>query len=185
MDTGDISGLIRSPSGFHIIKLVNERDSEKVVITQTHARHILIKPDELTTEDDAMRRLRQLKLRIENGADFAELARGHSNDTVSAADGGDLGWINPGELVPEFEEVMKSLNPGEVSNPFQTQFGWHIVQVLERREHDSTNDVKRARARDAIRQRKLEEARENWLREMRDNAYVEYRLEEKPSPASR
>lgn len=178
MDKGEISDLIRSPSGYHIIKVTGVRDSEKTMITQTHARHILIKPDELTTDEDAVRRLKQLKLRIEGGADFGELARGHSNDTVSAADGGDLGWVNPGDLVPQFEEVMDSLKPGEVSNPFKTQFGWHIVQVLERREHDSTEDLKRARARKAIRQRKLEEARENWLREMRENAYVEYRLDE-------
>jgi peptidyl-prolyl cis-trans isomerase SurA len=178
MEQGEVSDLIRSPSGYHIIKLTGVRDSEKVVITQTHARHILIKPDQLTDQEEAVRRLRQLKLRIQGGEDFAELARGHSNDTVSAADGGDLGWVSPGELVPEFEEVMESLQSGEVSDPFRTQFGWHIVQVLERREHDSTADLKRARAREAIRRRKLEEARENWLREMRDNAYVEYRLDE-------
>ncbi|MEX2524164.1 MAG: peptidylprolyl isomerase [Gammaproteobacteria bacterium] len=178
MEKGDISDLIRSSSGYHIVKLTDIRDSEKVVITQTHARHILIRPDEMTSEEDAFRRLNQLRMRIQGGDDFAELARGHSNDTVSAADGGDLGWVSPGELVPEFEEVMGSLNPGEVSEPFQTQFGWHIVQVLERREHDSTEDIKRARAREAIRERKLEEARENWLREMRDEAYVEYRLNE-------
>lgn len=178
MEKGQISDLIRSSSGYHIIKLTDVRDSEKVVITQTRARHILIRTDELTSEEDAVRRLRQLKMRIQGGDNFAELARGHSNDTVSAADGGELGWVSPGELVPEFEEVMNSLNPGEVSDPFQTQFGWHIVQVLERREHDSTEDIKRARAREAIRQRKLEEARDNWLREMRDDAYVEYRLDE-------
>jgi len=178
MKKGDISDLIRSSSGYHIIKLTDVRDSEKVVITQTRARHILIRTDELTSEEDAVRRLTQLKMRVQGGDDFAELARGHSNDTVSAADGGNLGWVSPGELVPEFEEVMNSLAPGEVSDPFQTQFGWHIVQVLERREHDSTEDVRRARAREAIRQRKLEEARENWLREMRHDAYVEYRLDE-------
>lgn len=178
MQEGDISDVIRSSSGYHIIKLTDVRDSEKVVITQTRARHILIRPDELTSEEDAFRRLNQLRMRIRGGADFAELARGHSNDTVSAADGGDLGWVSPGDLVPEFQEVMDSLNPGQVSEPFQTQFGWHIVQVLERREHDNTEAIRRARAREAIRQRKLEEARENWLREMRDEAYVEYRLDE-------
>ena len=121
-------------------------------------------------------RLKQLRQRIEGGADFAELARANSNDTVSAADGGDLGWISPGDLVPEFEEVMNSLKPGEVSRPFRTRFGWHIVQVLGRRKHDSTADVRRANARQAIRQKKIEEARENWLRDLRDEAYVEYRL---------
>jgi peptidyl-prolyl cis-trans isomerase SurA len=177
MHKGDISDLIRSPSGYHIIKLLNVRDSKKVVITQTHARHILIKTDELTSDEDAVRRLKQLKFRIEGGADFGELARANSTDAVSAADGGDLGWVSPGDLVPQFEQVMNSLKPGEISEPFRTRYGWHIVQVLGRRKHDSTDDIRRARAREAIRKRKVEEAKENWLRELRDDAYVEYRLD--------
>lgn len=178
MQKGDISELIRSPSGYHIIKLTDVRQGDKVVVTQTKARHILIKTNELITDKDAKQRLEQLRLRIEGGDDFAELAKSHSNDTVSAAKGGDLGWVSPGDLVPEFEEVMNSLKPGEISEPFRTQFGWHIVQVLERRQHDSTDDVKRARAREAIRHRKIDEARDTWLRQMRDEAYVEYRLEQ-------
>ena len=177
MQKGDNSDLIRSSSGFHIIKLLDVRSTEQVVVTQTNARHILIRPDELISEDDARSRLQQLLLRIKGGDEFEDLARGHSNDTVSAADGGSLGWVSPGDLVPEFEVAMNELAPGEVSSPFKTQFGIHIVQVLERRAHDSTEDVKRAKAREAIRQRKLEEAHQNWLREMRDDAYVEYRLE--------
>ncbi|MCZ6525861.1 MAG: peptidylprolyl isomerase [Gammaproteobacteria bacterium] len=177
MQKGDVSELITSPSGYHIIKLTDVRTSEQIVVTQTNARHILIRPNELITEDGAKARLQQLKQRIEGGDDFAELAKGNSIDTVSAADGGNLGWVGPGDLVPQFEQIMDTLAPGEISNPFKTQFGFHIVQVLERREHDSTEDVKRAKARNAIRQRKMEEARENWLREMRDEAYVEYRLE--------
>jgi len=177
MQKGDNSDLIRSSSGFHIIKLLDVRSTEQVVVTQTNARHILIRPDELISEDDARSRLQQLLLRIKGGDEFDDLARGHSNDTVSAADGGSLGWVSPGDMVPEFEVAMNELAPGEVSSPFKTQFGIHIVQVLERREHDSTEDVKRAKAREAIRQRKLEEAHQNWLREMRDDAYVEYRLE--------
>lgn len=177
MQKGDVSELITSPSGYHIIKLTDVRASEQIVVTQTNARHILIRPNELITEDGAKARLLQLKQRIEGGDDFAELAKGNSIDTVSAADGGNLGWVGPGDLVPQFEQIMDTLAPGEISNPFETQFGFHIVQVLERREHDNTEDVKRAKARNAIRQRKMEEARENWLREMRDEAYVEYRLE--------
>lgn len=177
MQKGDVSEVIRSSSGFHIIKLLDVRSTEQVVVTQTLARHILIRPDELISEEDARKRLQQLLLRIRGGDDFADLARGHSNDSVSAADGGSLGWISPGDLVPEFEQAMNALAPGEISPPFQTQFGFHIVQVLERREHDSTEDVKRAKAREAIRARKLEEAHQNWLREMRDDAYVEYRQE--------
>lgn len=177
MQKGDVSELITSPSGYHIIKLTDVRTSEQLVVTQTNARHILIRLNELITENDAKLRLQQLKQRIEGGDDFAELAKGNSSDTVSAADGGSLGWVGPGDLVPQFEQIMDTLAPGEISEPFKTQFGFHIVQVLERREHDSTEDVKRAKARNAIRQRKMEEARENWLREMRDEAYVEYRLE--------
>ena len=177
MDVGGLSEIIKSPSGFHIIKLLDKRSSEQVVVTQTKARHILIRPDELTTAEDALRRLRQLRMRIEGGDDFAELAKAHSADTMSAAEGGDLGWTNPGDLVPEFERVMDSLDPGGISQPFRTQFGFHVVQVLDRREHDSTEDIKRARAREAIRKRKLEEARTDWLRQMRDEAYVEYRLD--------
>lgn len=177
MRPGDFSELIRSPSGFHIIKLEDIRDSTKNVVTQTHARHILIRTDELITDEDARTRLEQLAMRIKGGDDFAELARAHSNDPVSAAEGGDLGWVSPGDLVGDFEEVMNSLAPNELSRPFQTQYGWHIVQVLERREYDNTEELKRSRAREAIRKRKLEEAHEIWLREMRDEAYVEYRLE--------
>ena len=177
MKKGDISDLIRNSGGFHIIKLDDVRDSEKHVVTQTHVRHILIKPNELVTDDDARQRLEQIRLRIQGGADFAELARGNSNDSVSAAQGGDLGWVSPGDLVGDFEEVMNSLAPGEISVPFHTDYGWHMAQVLDRRQYDNSEELKRAQAREAIRRRKLDEARENWLREMRDDAYVEYRLE--------
>ncbi len=177
MEVGGLSEIIKSPSGYHIIRLQDKRSSEQVVVTQTKARHILIRPDELTTPEDALRRLQQLRLRIAGGDDFAELAKAHSADTMSAAEGGDLGWVNPGDLVPEFENVMDTLEPGATSEPFRSQFGFHIVQVLERREHDSTEDIKRARAREVIRRRKLEEARTDWLRQLRDEAYVEYRLE--------
>ena len=177
MEVGGLSDIIKSPSGYHIIKLLDKRSSEQVVVTQTRARHILVRPDELTTPQDALRRLQQLRMRIEGGDDFSELAKAHSADTMSAAEGGDLGWVNPGDLVPEFENVMDALEPGATSQPFQSQFGFHIVQVLDRREHDSTEDIKRARAREAIRRRKLEEARTDWLRQMRDEAYVEYRLD--------
>ena len=177
MEVGGLSDIIKSPSGYHIITLLDKRSSEQVVVTQTKVRHILVRPDELTTVDDARRRLEQLRMRIEGGDDFAELAKAHSVDTMSAADGGDLGWVNPGDLVPEFENMMDSLEPGAVSEPFPSQYGFHILQVLDRREHDSTEDIKRARAREAIRRRKLEEARTDWLRQMRDDAYVEYRLD--------
>ena len=178
MEKGDISDLIKSSSGYHIVKLADVRSSEKHMITQTKARHILIRLDELTTEDDAKIRLNQLKTRLEGGDDFAELARSHSSDTVSAADGGNLGWSSPGRLVPQFENVMNQLEINEISDPFKTQFGWHILQVLGHREHDDTENIRRTKASEAIRRRKSEEAHQNWLRHLRDEAYVEYRLNE-------
>lgn len=177
MNVGDVSDLITSPSGYHIIRLDDVRTGKKVIITQVHVRHILIKPNEVEKRKDVIRRLNQLKLRIETGEDFEELARAHSQDTVSAADGGDLGWVSPGDLVPEFEQVMNSIKVGEISQPFETQFGWHIIQVLGKRKHDNTEDALRTQAREAIRERKLSEAKDNWLRQMRDDAYVEYRLD--------
>ena len=178
MEKGDISDLIKSSSGFHIVKLADVRSSEKQIITQTLARHILIKVDELTTADDAFVRLEQLRTRIEGGDDFAKLAKANSDDKLSAAQGGELGWSSPGRLVPQFEEVMNQLEIGEISQPFETQFGWHILEVLERREFDDTENAKREKASETIRRRKSEEAHQNWLRHLRDEAYVEYRLDE-------
>lgn len=178
LQVNDLSGLIRSPSGFHIIKLLDKRSSAAEKIRQTKARHILIKPNEVISSDEAQRRLRQLKLRIAGGEDLAELARSHSDDKATAAKGGDLGWVAPGDLMPKFEEVMNSLTPGAVSDPFETPFGWHIVQVLDRREQDDTGEILRAKARAAIRKRKIEEEYQAWLRRLRDEAYVEYRLDE-------
>ena len=178
MSQGDVSEPIKSPSGFHIIQ-ISESKSEKVsIVTQTRARHILIKLDQLTDSDAAKNKLLKLKARIQQGDDFALLAKGNSDDSVSAISGGELGWRTPGELVPEFQREMDELSPGQVSEPFQTQFGWHILEVLERREHDNTESVKRSKAREAIFERKLEEAMQSWTRELRDEAYVEYRLDE-------
>ena len=176
MQKGDISDVIQSPSGFHIIMLSDLRSEDVHVVTQTHVRHILIKPTALISKADARTKLEQLRMRLEGGADFAELARSNSDDRGSAANGGDLGWVNPGELVPDFEQVMNGLKPGEISEPFETEFGLHIVQVLGRRQHDDTTEAKRAQAREAIRQRKIEEETQAWLRRLRDEAYVEYRL---------
>lgn len=178
MKEGEVSQLIQSPSGFHIIKLTGLRSGDKYMVTQTHARHILIKPNELINDEDARIRLEQLKLRASGGDDFSELARSHSEDTASAVNGGDLGWASPGVMVPEFENEMQQLEPGQISDPFKTPFGWHIVQVLERREHDSSEEHKRTRAREAIRKKKIDEAQQNWLRGLRDESYVEYRLDE-------
>ena len=173
---GDISEPIRSPSGFHLIRIADIKGAEQSIVAQTRARHILIRTGELMTEAEAREKLSQLKARIEGGDDFGLLARGNSDDAASAIAGGDLGWRSPGELAPEFQRAMDALASGQISAPFQTGFGWHIVEVLERRQYDNTESLKRGRARGAIRARKLEEATQNWARELRDEAYVEYRL---------
>jgi len=178
LDVGDISEPIRSPSGFHIIKLEDRRGQARQVIQQTHARHILIKTSAVVDDDKARATLNSLRQRILNGADFAVLARSNSDDTASAVDGGDLGWSNPGELVPEFEEVMGSLQPGQISEPFRSPYGWHIMEVLARRDYDGTDEVLRAQARQILRARKIEEQTELWERRLRDESYVEYRLDE-------
>ena len=147
-------------------------------LKQTHARHILIRVNELVSETEAKRRLDGLKERLDNGGDFAELARLHSND-LSAAKGGDLGWLYQGDTVPEFERAMDALKIGEISQPVRSPFGWHLIQVQERRTEDASADRKRLLARQALRARKSDEAYQDWLRQMRDRAYVEYRLEEK------
>ena len=172
MAVGDHSNLIRSSSGFHIIRLDNKRAGEKHIVTQTKARHILIRPNELNTEIEIITRLRQLRERILNGDDFAELAKSHSEDRGSAVNGGDLGWVNPGQMVPQFETAMNALNPGEVSEPFQSQFGWHIAQTLERRDLDNSEEFTQNKAKDFIRQRKVAEMTEAWLRQIREEAFV-------------
>jgi peptidyl-prolyl cis-trans isomerase SurA len=176
---GEVSGVLRSPAGFHILKLVDRRGGTIAIqpVPQTWARHILIKTSEVVSEAEARRRLVLLKERLDNGADFAELARLHSND-LSAARGGDLGWLDKGATVPEFERAMDALKVGQVSEPVQSPFGWHLILVLERRMDASPKQV-RLHAQQVLRERKGEEAYQDWLRQMRDRAYVEYRLEDK------
>jgi peptidyl-prolyl cis-trans isomerase SurA len=175
---GEVSSVLKSSNGFHILKLLDKRGKNvQLVIKQTHARHILVKTNEVVGDADARNRLALLRERIENGADFAELARLHSDD-LSASRGGDLNWLNPGDTVPEFERAMDGLKPGEVSAPVQSPFGWHLIQVLERRDQDVTQERKRLEARRAIRERKSDEAFEDWVRQARDRAYVEYRRED-------
>ena len=175
LQPGQVSPLLKSSNGFHILKLNDKRGLDAPLsVTQTHARHILIKTNELTSEADARNRLLQLKERIDNGVKFDELARLHSED-ASASKGGDLGWINPGDTVPEFENAMNALQPGEVSVPIQSPFGWHLIQVLERRKQDVTQERQKLVARQAIRERKAEEAFQDWVRQIRDSAYVELR----------
>lgn len=179
MQPGEVSKVIRSPAGFHIVKLVERRGGAAAGLQQmqqTRARHILIRTSEIVTDADAESRLKGLRERVINGGNFAELAKVNSAD-LSAAKGGDLGWVNPGDTVPEFERAMDALKPGEVSPPVRSPFGWHLIMVEERRMQDVTDERKRAAARNALRERKAEEAYEEWLRQLRDRTYVEYRLE--------
>jgi peptidyl-prolyl cis-trans isomerase SurA len=181
LKAGEVSELVKSPNGFHILKVIERRGgaAARAPVVQTHARHILIRTNELVSQDQARRRLMDLRERLINkAADFADLARQHSNDG-SASRGGDLGWVYPGDTVPEFEKTMASLKPGEISEPVQTQFGWHLIQVLERRTEDLSRERVRLAARQALRERKIDEAYQEWLRQLRDRAFVEMRLDER------
>jgi peptidyl-prolyl cis-trans isomerase SurA len=176
MDKGEMAGPLKSANGFHLIRLADKRSKGVNVIEQTHARHILVKKSELSSLEDDRKRALLLREKIRAGEDFAVLARAQSDDRGSAIQGGDLGWANPGQFVPPFEAAMRKLAVGEVSDPIESDFGWHIIQVLERREHDSTNEVERSKAKEAIRKRKIEEETEAWMRQLRDEAYVDIRL---------
>ena len=179
MQPGDVSGVLRSPAGFHLLKLLERRGAGLAApVTQTRARHILVKTSEVVSEADALRRLAGLRERIAGGADFAQLARLNSEDGT-AARGGELGWIHPGDTVPEFERAMNALKPGELSEPVRTPFGFHLIEVLERRTADVSTERQRLQARVALRERKAEEAYQEWLRQLRDRTYVEMRLEER------
>jgi peptidyl-prolyl cis-trans isomerase SurA len=180
LQPGETSPVLRSPGGFHVVKLMQRRGADDAApVVQTHARHILVRTSEIASEADARRRLADLRERIvTGGADFAELARLNSADG-SASRGGDLDWLLPGDTVPEFERAMNALKPGDVSQPFNTSFGWHLVQVLARREAGVTQERRRMQARLALKERKSDEAFQDWLRQLRDRTYVEMRLEEK------
>ncbi len=179
MQVGEISPVLRSANGFHILKLTNRRGgSSPLVIEQTHVRHILVKLSEVMSESQARHKLDTVKERLDNGGDFAELAKQYSEDG-SASAGGDLGWVNPGDTVPQFEKVMNELQPMAISDQVRTPFGFHIIQVLERRKQDMAKEAARLKARQEIRARKSDEAYQDWVRELRDRAYVELRLEDK------
>ncbi len=177
MQKGEVSDPIRSPSGFHIIKILDMKGLNRHIITKTHARHILIKTNELIDDEEAQKRLRALKERIQDGDDFGALARAHSDDKGSAVKGGDLGWVVQGVLVPPFEAAMNKLEIGEISEPVQTQFGWHIIQVLDRKQQDDSLEFKKNKIRGEIRKQKMDEETELWLRRLRDEAFVEIYLD--------
>ncbi len=176
---GETSPILRSAAGLHIVRLVDRRGGGVDAVQQleqTRARHILVRTSEVLSDADAEARLLALRERVANGADFGELAKANSAD-LSAASGGDLGWLNPGDTVPEFERAMNALQPGEMSPPVRSPFGWHLIQVVERRLQDVTDERKRNAARQALRERKAAEAYEDWLRQLRDSTYVDLRLE--------
>jgi peptidyl-prolyl cis-trans isomerase SurA len=173
---GEVAEPLRTPTGFHIVRLNDKRGgTQQVMVSQVHVRHILMKPNELADDATVRQKLTDLRTRIVKGEDFAGLAKISSEDPGSASDGGDLGWTGPGTFVPEFEQSIAALKEKEISEPFKTPFGWHIVQLLGRREFDNTDELKRKHAVDEIRASKADEETELWLRRMRDEAYVEYR----------
>jgi peptidyl-prolyl cis-trans isomerase SurA len=179
LQPGETSDVLRSPNGFHIVKLLEKRGkAAEPTVTQTRARHILIRTKEGLSDTDARARLTRLRERIVAGEDFGELAKVHSDDG-SAQKGGDLGWISPGETVAEFERALNSLRDGELSQPFQSPFGWHLAQALERRQEEMSEDRKKFNARQTVRARKADDAYQDWLRQQRDRAFVENRLEER------
>jgi peptidyl-prolyl cis-trans isomerase SurA len=176
MQTGEVSGIIQTGSGFHIVRLNEMRGAERVMVDQVRARHILISPNELLDDDATEQKLLGLREQLLAGEDFATVAVANSEDTVSAADGGDLGWNAPDAFVPEFAEKMTSQEIGEISEPFRTRFGWHILEVTDRRSYDTTDDLKQNRCVQQIRASKAEEERQLWLQQLRDNAFVDIRL---------
>src|SRR5690606_15434858 len=176
LEPGDTSGPIRNNSGFHLVRRDEKRASQQTMENQTAARHILITTNEVLDDAAARQKLADLRQRILDGEDFASVARVVSEDPQSAVDGGDLGWSAPGSYVPEVEQALAELEPGALSEPFRTSYGWHIAEVLERRVHDATADRQRQEAVMAIRNSKLGEEVEVWTRRLRDEAFVEYRL---------
>lgn len=179
LQVGGVSRPFRSGNGVHILKL-NERraGSSTLIVEQTHVRHILLKPNEVLSDKEAKQKIEGIKERIDHGTPFQDMARQYSDDG-SASNGGDLGWISPGDTVPVFEKTMAELAINEVSAPVRSQFGWHLIQVLERRKQDMSKESKRLKARQEIRARKAEEAYNEWVHELRDKAFVELRLEDK------
>lgn len=174
---GALTQVLRSPAGLHIVKLIDARggnDNAPVSVQRTHVRHILIKTSDTVSDAEARQRLEQIRDRLTRGADFAELAKRHSNDG-SAPKGGDLGWINPGDTVPEFERAMNALPLNEISEPVQSPFGWHLIQVTERKTEDVSGERRRNQARQALRERKSDEAFDDFVRQLRDRAFVELR----------
>ena len=171
----EVTEVIRSASGFHLVKLADKNSQETHMVKQTSASHILINTNELVSDEDAKNRLENLRLRVEKGQKFSELARAHSDDMVSALRGGSLGWASSGTMVPEFEQRMNALAKNEMSEVFKSRFGWHLILLHDRREQNMAEEYKRNKAREQIHSRRKAEEVDTWLRELRDSSYVEYR----------
>lgn len=170
---GETSKPVKSASGYHLLQLVSS-SKDQIMVQQTNARHILIRTSSDVSDEQARKTLLELKKKIEDGKSFAELASEFSEDPGSKIKGGDLGWFGPGEFTPAFERIADSLDIGQISEPFKTPFGWHILEVLERRQHDQGKTNKENQARDTIKKRKIDEELRLWLRRIRDEAYVEF-----------
>lgn len=184
LEKGDVSEPARSPAGFHILTVYDKRGGEQQTEMQSKVRHILVKPSEILSDAEAKAKLVKLRERILKGEDFAALAKEHSEDIGSMLGGGDLGWSRPGMFVAEFENVMAKMATGDLSEPFRSQFGWHILQVQERRQEDITDDLLRDKAARILTSRRFEDELQLWLREMRDEAYVDIKTETETKPAS-
>ncbi len=169
---GETADPIRSPSGFHLVMMADKRGGEQMV-DQTRARHILVKPSEILSDDAARNLVAELKQRAVAGEDFGDLAREYSEDIGSAQEGGDLGWVSPGQMVPEFEQAMNATGVGEISDPVRSQYGWHLIEVEERRRQDMTTQAIRNQAANYLHQRKYQEELDAWLRQIRDEAFVD------------
>ncbi|MBL3823144.1 MULTISPECIES: peptidylprolyl isomerase [Marinobacter] len=185
LPVGEPSEVLENNSGFHLVMVMDKRGGEQQQMIQQHrVRHILVRPSEATTDNQAETMIRDLYQQLQNGASFSALAREYSDDPVSGSDGGNLGWVSPGQMVPEFEQAMLAADIGELRGPFRSQFGWHILEVQERRQKDISGDVRDAEARQAIYRRKFETELQNWLQEIRDEAFIEFKGEyAKDAPA--
>lgn len=179
LEVGEVSAVLENSSGFHLVTVLDKRGGDRAkMVEQSRVRHILIRPDEATSDDAAEAKIRELYQQLQEGASFAALARAESDDPVSGSDGGNLGWVSPGQMVPRFEEAMMAAEVGELAGPVRSQFGWHILQVQERRQQDMSGAIKRDEARQAIYRRKFELELQNWLREIRDEAFIELKYDD-------
>ena len=173
MSVGETSNPIKSASGFHIIQIADKRGGSTFLITQTNVRHILVMPNEIRSDADAKARIDQIYNKLTNGGDFTELAKEYSDDPGSAVNGGDLGWINPGDMVPAFDNMMNDIAPGQLSQPFKSKFGWHVLEVEGRKETDMAEQVQRNQIKQMLQARQFEEELPIWLRKIRSESYVD------------